>query len=310
MAFGGGGLAVIIIAAIVVTSFVSGPSTAPGSFSIAPSQVALVTGVPVKSMVSSAEACMKSSACFDQTTGAIPPYKLPAKNPTLMANGRPEIVYVGANFCPFCAGERWSMVMALSKFGTFSHLSGTTSSSTDVNASTPTFTFYGSKYSSKYLAFLTDEQETNTQQPLQAPTALEQRLINKWDVSPYTTQSGSIPFAYLGGRFLVTGIQYDASSIAGTAWLTAAENITSGTTPVSKHAEAAAGFLVGDICAMTNGKPASVCSQVPPNLKGVSTSSHVIIGSSTKSGKSNGSGAVKTSKSTTGAAKKTAKKKG
>ena len=32
--------------------------------------------------------------------------------------GLPEMLYMGAEYCPFCAAERWAMVMALSKFGT------------------------------------------------------------------------------------------------------------------------------------------------------------------------------------------------
>ena len=60
---------------------------------------------------------------------------------------------MGAEYCPYCAAERWALVMALSKFGTFTDLQGTTSSATDTNPSTPTFSFYGSTYTSKYLSF-------------------------------------------------------------------------------------------------------------------------------------------------------------
>jgi len=42
------------------------------------------------------------------------------------------------------------MIIALSRFGTFSGLSTTHSSTTDEYPGTPTFTFYGSSYRSKY----------------------------------------------------------------------------------------------------------------------------------------------------------------
>lgn len=298
MAIGGGAVVVIIIAVLVVTGLTSSAPQSPDSYALQPSEVAMVTGVPASALERNAEACARDKSCFASASGAEPPQKLPPGTSVLSAGGHPEVVYVGANFCPYCAGERWAIVMAMSKFGTFTRLRGTTSSSTDVNASTPTFTFYGSSYKSQYLTFLTDEQSTNTQQPLQAPNALEQELLNKWDVSPWTSQNGSIPFVYLGGKYVVTGIQYDASSFAGEPWLTAAEDITSGTTPVSAHAEAAAGFLVSDLCTLTHNQPSSVCSQVPSNLRGISATSHINIGSSTKTGRNTGSGATKKAKTT------------
>ena len=65
----------------------------------------------------------------------------PAKisGPPLTADGKPEVLYVGGEFCPFCAIERWSMIIAFSKFGTFSGLQYMLSSATDVNTNTPTF---------------------------------------------------------------------------------------------------------------------------------------------------------------------------
>src|SRR5262245_25312691 len=52
--------------------------------------------------------------------------------------GKPEVFYMGAEYCPFCAAQRWPTIIALSRFGTFSNLRTTTSSATDVYPSTPT----------------------------------------------------------------------------------------------------------------------------------------------------------------------------
>ena len=35
----------------------------------------------------------------------------------LTSNGKPEMLYIGAEFCPYCAASRWSMALALSRFG-------------------------------------------------------------------------------------------------------------------------------------------------------------------------------------------------
>jgi hypothetical protein len=80
-----------------------------------------------------------------------------------------------------------------------------------------------------------------------------------------------IPFVYMAGRYELTGNQYDASSLAGTAWDTAAGDLTSGTNTTSKAAEAAAGYLVGDFCALTHQRPVLVCSLVPKVLLGITT---------------------------------------
>ena len=107
--------------------------------------------------------------------------------------------------------------MALAKFGTFSNLLGTTSSAREADPGTPTFSFYRAGYSSKYLTLVTDELETNKyvgdgEYPLlQFPTRQEMNMISTWDVAPYTAKAGSIPFAYIGGKFIVTSAQYNAA---------------------------------------------------------------------------------------------------
>jgi hypothetical protein len=95
-------------------------------------------------------------------------------------------------------------------------------------------------------------------------------MMNAWD--PYTTIKTSLPFAYIGGKFLLTTAQYDASAISQMSFQAATSIMSSGTDPVSRHAEAAAGYLVADLCALTRDQPTSVCSQVPSSLTGISAS--------------------------------------
>ncbi len=101
--------------------------------------------------------------------------------------------------------------------------------------------------------------------------------MTKYDTTPYIPAADQgenpIPFIYLGGKYVLTGNQYDASAISGMPWTTAASYMTSGTNATSKSLEAAAGYLVGDLCVLTHNQPASVCSQVPAVLKGITTSS-------------------------------------
>ena len=91
---------------------------------------------------------------------------LPSKisAPALIKNQKPLILYAGAEYCPFCAAERWPLIIALSRFGSFSHLLLSHSSMTDVYANTQTFSFHTSTYSSPYITFEGVETLTNQSQ--------------------------------------------------------------------------------------------------------------------------------------------------
>jgi hypothetical protein len=72
----------------------------------------------------------------------------------LTSGGKPEMLYIGAEWCSFCGTMRWSVAVALSRFGTLSPVKGIFSTSSgDAYPHTPSITFYGSTYSSPYVAF-------------------------------------------------------------------------------------------------------------------------------------------------------------
>ncbi len=274
---GAGGLVVVVITTFVLVSIFGskGGNTAAraeGTYSLPATVVSEIRDVPVSALVDNA-----GTGSVNHVTA---PEKLPPSAPQLRSGGRPEIMYIGAHFCGSCAGERWALVMALLKFGTFKNLSGTTSSASDIHPGGPTFSFYGATYTSRYLSFVSDEESpaaingsTSSYESVQTLTEQEHYIITAWDVAPYTSQSGSIPFVDIGGEFLLTGVQYDANAIAQMAFPTAAGVMTSGKSAVSKHVESAAGYLLGDFCGLTEGQPAPVCSQVPSSLIGMTTSS-------------------------------------
>jgi hypothetical protein len=247
------------------------PQLANGTYLLPADAVSQAEAVPVSALAGNATAQLG----LGQVTA---PEKLPPGAPRLSSGGHPEVMFICAEYWPQCAAERWAFVMALAKFGTFSNLLGTTSSARDADPGTPTFSFYGARYSSKYLSLVTDELESNkyvgdgTYPVLQFPTRQEVNLLSRWDVAPYTAKTGSIPFGYIGGKFLLTTAQYDASAISHLSFQAAAGLMTSGKTEVSRRVEAAAGYLAGDFCALTHDQPASVCSQMPSSLIGITSS--------------------------------------
>jgi thiol-disulfide isomerase/thioredoxin len=200
----------------------------------------------------------------------------------LTAAGKPEMLYIGAEYCPFCAAERWPMIVALSRFGTFSGLS--TVHSASVNGAgtkepypnTPTFTFYKSSYTSQYLTFTPVETQTNIPDKaggfyttLQKPTAAQQALLNKYDAPPYVPagDQGAIPFIDFGNKYLIAGASYNPQALAGLSWSTIASDLSNPNSPVAKGINGTANYITAAICKMTGNQPASACTATVQSLE-------------------------------------------
>jgi hypothetical protein len=188
-------------------------------------------------------------------------------NPALLkaSDGKPEILYVGAEYCPYCAAERWAMVVALSRFGTFSGLKATHSGTLDVFPGTNTFSFYKSTYSSPYVDFTPVELKTNeivggSYTNLQTPTAAQNAVVAKYDVAPYTTQPGSIPFFDVGNRYLFLGASYTPQVLQGLSMQTIAADLDNPTSQVALGIDGTANEMTAALCAITGNQPASVCA--------------------------------------------------
>ena len=179
----------------------------------------------------------------------------------LTSDSKPEILYMGAEYCPYCAAERWAMVIALSRFGSFSNLHFMTSSASDYSPSTPTFTFYNSTYTSPYITFVGVEQTTNKLGPtgyvhLQQPTSGEFALQNEYN------PNGSMPFILFANRSIDMGAMFDPYSVLyGKNWTTIAQEMYNTSSAQSQSIIGSADLLTEQICSADNDTPSSVCSQ-------------------------------------------------
>ncbi len=197
-----------------------------------------------------------------------PLHPLPVGPVQTGADGKPLLLYVGADYCPYCAAERWSLVVALSRFGTFSHLQLMTSSSTDVFPDTHTFTFADSTYSSSYLDFQAVETETRDQQPLQTPDAAQQHLFETYDVPPYSTVAGGIPFLDFANQLVAVSSGYSPSLVQGMTWEQITAQLGAPTSPQAQGILGNANWLAAGICRITGNEPAGVCASAPiPSLE-------------------------------------------
>jgi len=180
------------------------------------------------------------------------------------ASGTPEMLYIGAEFCPFCGGERWAIVLALSRFGTWSGLKETTSSPWDSDPETATFSFRDASVTSNYLSFVGVEHETNdnygqgTRALFQPLTSQQNNLWSKY--SSQFSQTTGYPFIDIGNKVFVIGPSYDPTILQGLNQSQIASKLSNPNDPVTQAIAGTANYLIAGICAETGNQPASVCS--------------------------------------------------
>jgi|HubBroStandDraft_1064217.scaffolds.fasta_scaffold228290_1 thiol-disulfide isomerase/thioredoxin len=257
---GGSVLAVIVIVvAIVVIKSLHKTSAAPTASSTTTAKTVPTVATEITSVP---EAVLNKVGAGPTGSAAVAPLKT-ITDKALTMNGKPEVLYMGAEYCPYCAAERWALAEALSRFGTFSNLHFIHSSSTDVYAATPTLTFYQSTYTSKYLTFDPIELETVSEAPLQKADAAQTALINKY------TQ-GEFPFVDVGGKYIVDGAQYlpstlgtnpSAGDISKTAltWQEVGSDMQNPNSSVGQEILGAANHVTAAICKLTGDQPSNVC---------------------------------------------------
>ena len=179
--------------------------------------------------------------------------------PPLTIDGKPAIVFVSEESCPFCAAERWPLAVALSHFGTWSHLGSTRSSATDIYPNTATLSFRAARYASPELTLRTTELTNNIGRPLQARTLLDTRLIDTYDVPPYVNaadQSGAVPFLDIANHYILAGAQYNPQLLAGLSAAQIASQLSNPSSPVAKAVDGSARVIIAAIDQVLHDKAA------------------------------------------------------
>jgi hypothetical protein len=250
---------VVLVIGVMVAVRVAGGGRSPTTQLIAdpdaPAITAAVTAVP--------------ALVLDQVgVGKVDelPKQLPGQ-PALTSEGKPLVVYVGAEYCPFCAAQRWGMVVALSRFGSFTNLGTTHSASDDVYPNTATLSFHGAAYSSDYLVFQGVETQSNVRSgdgytALDSLTAQQNTVLNTYNAPPYVTtgSAGAIPFIDFGSRFVASGASISPQLLAGRSGTEIAAALSDPTSPIAQAVDGSANAFTAAICVLTAGQPGVVCT--------------------------------------------------
>ena len=256
------GLVVAAIATMVVIKAAGSSGSSGGASHLATGGAAATAHPATTALAPSVTAALSVPAstldAVGSPAGVLPPTRVGGNGAILRgADGKPLITYVGAEYCPYCAAERWALAVALSRFGTFSNLSGTHSSSSDVYPNTQTLSFYGSSYASPYVDFQGVEEATNQQvggqyQALQTPTAAQSSLLSTYD------SGGSIPFLDIANKYVITGASYSPQVLQGLSRAQIAAELGDPSSPVAQAIDGTANYITAAISSVTGNQPTSV----------------------------------------------------
>jgi hypothetical protein len=256
---GGSVASLVLVVLLLVSSLATTPAAPPKSPSLA-SFIKVGVAVP--------------DSVLDQV--GLPPDVMPPTTltgqPLLTAGGLPAVVYIGAEFCPYCAIQRWGLIVALSRFGSFSSLGQIIgSSSTAPFPNLQSWSFYGSSYTSRYLRFDPAEGETATPvsgqpnrgyTPLQKLSPLQSRVFYAYDGPPYISVSRlseAIPFLDFGNKFLMIGSNASPAPLEGLSLDQIAGDLSDPASPVARAVDGTADYMIASICSMT-GARVPICS--------------------------------------------------
>ena len=229
-----------IVVGLVVVKLTASPAHRTASESIAPAAlVQQVTTVPAATLARVSPGRAATLLQEVKTPGSL-----------LTLDGKPAIVFVSEESCPFCAAERWALTVALSHFGSWSGLGITKSSATDIYPNTATLSFRAARYRSAELTLSTTELTDDVGHPLQPQTQLDARLIANYDVPPYVNsvdQSGAVPFLDIGNQYVLAGAQYDPQVLAGLSAAQIAGQLSNPSSPVAQAIDGAAKVIIAAV---------------------------------------------------------------
>jgi len=265
--------ALLVTAATLVTfRLAAGPRTDP----VVAGLIREVTTVPVGKSLPGLPGLSASPADAYSSTLLTGAGGLTAvSGPRLTHGGKPEVLYVATEYCPYCAMENWPLIVALSRFGQFTGLTTSRSPQFEHIAPVDSWTFYGSHYTSPYLSFVPVEQYSNvlvnakanpdareSYRKLQQLTPAQQALFARYDKTRAT------PFLDFGNHAAQTGSgPIPVQLMTGKSWRQLAAALRQPSTDLGSALLTEADSLTAELCRLTGDRPASACPAFITNIQ-------------------------------------------
>lgn len=195
----------------------------------------------------------------------------PISGPRLNAGSKVGVLYIGGEFCPYCAAQRWGLVLTLLRFGDVNGLRYMASSSTDSHPNTATMTFQHVQYQSKLVSLQAVEVWDRHNHKLMPLDAVQTKIFATYDAPPYTQYPGGIPFVYVDGHYMLTDLMLPASDLTGMNWQQVADALADPRSKLFLEIMPNVNLMTAAICQLDGGNPADVC-----NAPGVVAASHAL----------------------------------
>ena len=203
-------------------------------------------------------------------TGLTPPTVVTGQ-PPMYSEEKPDVLFVGSEYCPFCAAERWPLVLALSRFGTFGVLHDMESSTTSVFPGLQSFSFFDASYTSPYLTFTGVELYSDVAAAngvftkISTLTPGQQALVTRYQSAGQTgtgapPAAGTYPLVDIDNVMVSTTSGFSPAMILQRSRSTIIGDLKNATTSDGRAIVASANYLSAGICVATHQNPSSVCT--------------------------------------------------
>lgn len=268
--------ALVVTAATLVTlQLTAGPPASPGLTALITEVTTVPVGKSVPGLPALSASASSAAGAYSSTLLIDPDTLSTVSGPPLTSGGKPEVLYVATEYCPYCAMENWPLIVALSRFGTFTGLTTIRSPEFEHIAPVDSWTFYGSQYTSAYLSFVPVERYSNvlvnakanpdagkSYRVLQPLTPAQQAIFTRYD------KPGSTPFLDFGDRAVQIGSgSISPQLLTGKSWQQLAAALRQPKTQLGAALLTEADLLTAGLCRITGDRPASACPAFITNMR-------------------------------------------
>jgi len=169
-------------------------------------------------------------------------------------SGKLLVFFMGAEYCPYCAAERWSIVRGLQKFGQWDGLKQTISAARDEPfLNLPTYDFTKATYTSPHIEFVAREVKDREFKPLQKLLKTEEKLVRKFNPKK------EIPFLLVGGRFMQIGPGFTPKIFIGHTFRQTETELKKVESEIRKTIDDEANIIAALLC--VSGLPPELCKE-------------------------------------------------
>ncbi len=173
---------------------------------------------------------------------------------TIRRGGKLYVLFMGAEYCPYCAAERWAIVRALQKYGQWDGLKQTMSAARDEPfLNLPTYDFTKATYNSPNIEFTSCEIKDREFKPLQKLLKTEEKLVRKFN------PGREIPFLLIGGRFMQVGSGFTPKIFIGHTFRQTETELKKMESEIRKTIDDEANIISALMC--ISGLPPEVCKE-------------------------------------------------